>query len=93
MNLNDLSYNQRALFASYVQQSADMGLSHICDDTRDGDFDDWSENEKQQLCKIYNEWNNVSEDDEDQRMDDVAMIGASSLVSMAAWLLSPEAAK
>ena len=90
IRINDLSHNQRALFASYVQQAADMGLSHICDDLREGDFEGWSDNEKQQLCSIYNEWNGVSEDDEDQRKDAVDQIGASALVSIAAWLLSPE---
>ena len=90
MKLHELTFNQRALFASYVQQAADMRLSHVCDDLNEGDFEGWSDNEKEQLCKLYDEWNNVSEDDEDQRMDDVGRIGASYLVSIAAWLLSPE---
>ena len=88
--LSELTDNQLALFASYVQQAADMGLSHICDDLCDGDFEGWTEQEKTQLCGIYNEWNGVSEDDEEQRTDDVWQIGASSLVSIAAWLLLPE---
>ena len=91
MKLNELTNNQRALFASYVQQAADMGLSHICDDTQESDYDGWTDEEKQQLCKLYNKWNGVSEDDEEERKDEVCMISASSLVSIAAWLLSPDA--
>ena len=63
MKLDELTDKQRKLFSSHIEYAADRLSNDTCDDCMCGSFDGWTEEEKKELCKIYNKWNNVDEDD------------------------------
>jgi len=90
MKLSDLTDKQRALFASHIEYAANRLSNDCCDDSIYGSFDEWTELEKKELCSMYNKWNNVDEDDEEQAMTNVCRIRASSILNIAALILSPE---
>ena len=90
MKLSDLTNKQRKLFASHIEMAADRLSNDTCDDIDNGTFDEWTELEKKELCSMYNKWNNVDEDDEEQAMTNVCRIRASSILNIAALILSPE---
>ncbi len=86
--LNDLTVNQRALIATYVQRAGHFELSNVCGDLDDGDFEDWTDGEMKSLCTIIDEWNCT--DDPEENMADVMEIQSWMLVGLGAWLIQPE---
>jgi len=90
MKLSDLTNKQRKLFASHIEMAADRLSNDSCTDIDNGTFDGWTELEKKELCQMYNKWNNVDEDDEEQAMTDPYCIGVWAILDIAALILSPE---
>ena len=86
--LEDLTVNQRALIASYVHKAAEFELSQGCSDLSDSDFDGWTQEEMDSLCKLLDEWSCT--EDPDEYMGDVMEIQSWMLVSIGAWLIQPE---
>ena len=87
---NELTTKERALLASYVQHAADFELSHVSEDLDEADFADWTDAEKEAFRLRMSKWNCPDEGGEDG-YESVMYIRSTTLVSYAAWVLSPDA--
>jgi len=87
ISLDDLTVNQCALIASYVEKASNYELNPRCDSVQKSDFDGWSGDEKTSLCQMLDKWNGS---EASGTFTDVMEVPSWMLVSFGAWLIAPD---